>query len=158
MKHCSSWPSCACVCLFFLLVGWCATTHPKRRSSARPPAPCRSVHPVCMNAYLHVCLVSRSHSICTAAADMSTAAQSMLLLIHAHADTPPVRTPCPHVNHISVSRPHVCCLHRSPAVLRFAQSLRPPRQCVVFNPAQPCAPPIAPAPPIIRYVYPCLLH
>ncbi len=119
-------------------IGGCAQrhTHPKRRSSARSPASCRSVHPVCMTAYLHMCLVSRSHSICTAAADMSMAAQSMLLLIRADTDAPPVRTPCPHVNHISVSCPHTLCLSRPPAVLCFA--LNPfPHRVHVLDPALP---------------------
>ncbi len=60
---------CMCVCLFFF-VRWLDvrnSTHPKRRSSAHPPAPCRSVHPVCMTAYLPLYLVFRSHSICSAA-------------------------------------------------------------------------------------------
>jgi hypothetical protein len=145
---------CICVCVsLFSLVG-CLRNHTPQATNLRtpPPTPCRSVHHVCLTAYLHVHIVSRSHSICTAAADKRMAAQSMLLLIRVQTDTPPVRTPCPHVNHISVSRPHASCLRRSPAVLCLALNPFSPRPRVVSNHAQPLCPAPRPSTTLTHHV------
>jgi hypothetical protein len=151
---------CMCVCAVSFFVGWCAQLHTPPSDEAATPTRPMQVSAPCLPDCIHACAhrVARSYSICTAA-DTSMAAQSILLLIHADTDTPPVRTPCLHVNHISVSCPHACCLHRSPAVLRFRLNHFVQRFHVLCH---PCSAPVPrPSPqhhPHTMYVYPCVLH